>query len=139
FTNSLIDSFFKAIAIAFFNISYNYSVKNLFFSIESLIAMTHLLQIISSVTLISISIANYINLPKQNIDYELIVRDHQYYLYKRIHSTNKYSPKTTKEITYGNTIDDLLTNVGILWDNDKISYLELEEIHEFLNIVYFKH
>ncbi|WP_421662712.1 hypothetical protein [Lysinibacillus telephonicus] len=98
FTNSLIDSFFKAIAIAFFNISYNYSVKNLFFSIESLIAMTHLLQIISSVTLISISIANYINLPKQNIDYELIVRDHQYYLYKRIHSTNKYSPKLQKKL-----------------------------------------
>ncbi|KGR80083.1 hypothetical protein [Ureibacillus manganicus] len=138
FTSLSIDSFFKATAIALFNISYEYSVENLFFSIRSLIEITHLLQIITSVTLISISIANYINLPKQYIDYELIVADDKFSLVKKIRSSNNYSPKVKKEITNGFTMDELLTNIKNLWENDKLNYLELEEIHEYLNIVYFK-
>ncbi|MGE7911558.1 hypothetical protein [Lysinibacillus xylanilyticus] len=137
FFNLLIESFFKATAIAFFNISFEYTGVNIF-SIKSLIAITHLLQIISSVTLISISIANYINLPKQNVDYELIISKDKFYLYKKIRSTNSYSPKELKKVADGISIDELLTDINNLWNNDKINFLELEEIHEFLNIVYFK-
>ncbi|MFJ7971716.1 hypothetical protein [Psychrobacillus sp. NPDC096389] len=136
FFNILFDSFLKATAIAFFNISFEY--KFTLFNIESFVSLVHLMQIISSVTLISISIANYLNLPKQHSDYELHVSNNKYFLYMKAHERNLYFPKITKKISSGDSIDSLLEDIQILWKDNKISYTQLEEIYEYLNIVYFK-
>lgn len=136
FSNVLPTSFLNAVAISIFNISFEHTIT--FTNFEIFIALTHLIQIISSVTLISISIASYLNLPKQNFEYEINITNNKFILSTKPYGTAKFLTKITKEIASGDNIDELLKNLNKMFQNNKISNTQLEEVYEYINIVYFK-
>ncbi|WP_431027802.1 hypothetical protein [Lysinibacillus sp. LZ02] len=136
FFNVLPSSFLKSVAISFFNISFEYTIT--FTKFEIFIALTHLIQITSSVTLISISIASYLNSPKQNLEYELKISNHKFILTAKPYGPAKFLTKVKQEIVSGDNVDDLLENLNKMFKNNKINNTQLEEIYEYMNIVYFK-
>lgn len=122
-------SFSNSIATSLFNISFpgvTHNVTLLTLSHQ----LIHIMQVITSLTLITLSIANYINLPKYSFYYELRETNTELILYKVFHTNNT---KYEKLILSAHSIDSLSSTLHSSWQNGKLTDTDYIEIKEFLS------
>ncbi|RVU62979.1 hypothetical protein BM74_17600 [Bacillus thuringiensis] len=122
-------SFSNSIATSLFNISFpgvTHNVTLLTLSHQ----LIHIMQIITSLTLITLSIANYINLPKYSFYYELRKTNTELILYKVFYTNNTSYEKL---ILSANNIDLLSSMLHSSWKNGKLTDTDYLEIEEFLS------
>ncbi|HFJ9403527.1 TPA: hypothetical protein ACGW3F_002549 [Bacillus paranthracis] len=125
----IIFSFSNSIATSLFNISFpgvTHNVTLLTLSHQ----LIHIMQVITSLTLITLSIANYINLPKYSFYYELREINTELILYKVFHTNNT---KCEKLILSAHSIDSLSSTLHSSWQNGKLTDTDYLEIKEFLS------
>ncbi|MGG4301418.1 hypothetical protein ABEW59_01005 [Bacillus wiedmannii] len=125
----IIFSFSNSIATSLFNISFpgvTHNVTLLTLSHQ----LIHIMQVITSLTLITLSIANYINLPKYSFYYELRETNTELILYKVFHTNNT---KCEKLILSAHSIDSLSSTLHSSWQNGKLTDTDYLEIKEFLS------
>ncbi|MEM5635133.1 hypothetical protein AAHB55_25795 [Bacillus cereus] len=122
-------SFSNSIATSLFNISFpgvTHNVTLLTLSHQ----LIHIMQIITSLTLITLSIANYINLPKYSFYYELRETNTELILYKVFYTNNTNYEKL---ILSAHSIDSLSFILYSSWQNGTLTDTDYLEIEEFLN------
>ncbi|HDR8105515.1 hypothetical protein OB994_24195 [Bacillus cereus] len=125
----IIFSFSNSIATSLFNISFpgvTHKVTILALSHQ----LIHIMQVITSLTLITLSIANYINLPKYSFYYELRETNTGLILYKVFYTNNT---KYEKLILSAQSIDSLSSTLHSSWQNGKLTDTDYLEIKEFLS------
>ncbi|WP_240514739.1 MULTISPECIES: hypothetical protein [Bacillus] len=125
----IIFSFSNSIATSLFNISFpgvTHKVTILALSHQ----LIHIMQVITSLTLITLSIANYINLPKYSFYYELRETNTELILYKVFYTNNT---KYEKLILSAQSIDSLSSTLHSSWQNGKLTDTDYLEIKEFLS------
>ncbi|WP_257155272.1 hypothetical protein [Bacillus cereus] len=125
----IIFSFSNSIATSLFNISFPGSTHNI-----TLLTLSHhlihIMQVITSLTLITLSIANYINLPKYSFYYELRETNTELILYKVFYTNNTNYEKL---ILSAHSIDSLSFILYSSWQNGTLTDTDYLEIEEFLN------
>ncbi|HFF3188950.1 TPA: hypothetical protein ACGCJB_002084 [Bacillus cereus] len=125
----IIFSFSNSIATSLFNISFpgvTHKVTILALSHQ----LIHIMQVITSLTLITLSIANYINLPKYSFYYELRETNTELILYKVFYTNNT---KYEKLILSAQSIDSLSSTLHSSWQNGKLTDTDYLEVKEFLS------
>ncbi|PFO84469.1 hypothetical protein [Bacillus cereus] len=122
-------SFSNSIATSLFNISFPGTTHNIALLTLSH-QLIHIMQVITSLTLITLSIANYINLPKYSFYYELYETNTELILYK-VFYTNDTSYE--KLILSADSIDSLSTMLHSFWKNGTLTDIDYLEIEEFLS------
>ncbi|MBT2580734.1 hypothetical protein J7E43_25755 [Bacillus sp. ISL-8] len=122
-------SFSNSIATSLFNISFPGTTHNI-----TLLTLSHhlihIMQVITSLTLITLSIANYINLPKYSFYYELRETNTELSLYKVFYTNNTNYEKL---ILSAHSIDSLSFILYSSWQNGTLTDTDYLEIEEFLN------
>ncbi|UFH98700.1 hypothetical protein [Bacillus toyonensis] len=123
-------SFSNSIATSLFNISFPGSTHNI-----TLLTLSHhlihIMQVITSLTLITLSIANYINLPKYSFYYELRETNTELILYKVFYTNNTNYEKL---ILSAHSIDSLSFILHSSWQNGALTDTDYLEIEEFLSV-----
>ncbi|KUP04433.1 hypothetical protein Q75_15710 [Bacillus coahuilensis p1.1.43] len=116
--NIIFNSTLKSIAVSLFNISYNW---------EGLSSIIHLLQVFISIILITLSVANYLNMKKEVYFYIVEYEKNKFILkYYRAINSNQF---VDKEICDGYTLVQLEQSIEHLWRNTtKLNEYDFEEI-----------
>ncbi|AJH82051.1 hypothetical protein FOC88_21265 [Bacillus thuringiensis] len=125
----IIFSFSNSIATSLFNISFPGDTHNITLLTLSQ-HLIHIMQVITSLTLITLSIANYINLPKYSFYYELRKTNTELILYKVFYTNNTSYEKL---ILSAHSIDSLSFILYSSWQNGTLTDTDYLEIEEFLN------
>lgn len=120
----LILSIMKAVAVNIFNISYNGDI--IFIGLRNLINyFVHIVQVIISVILITLSVANYINLPRTNTRYAISYEDGKYIILKFFVLTQS---STCTKLYESNELSEIKNEIDNMFEKEKITedvYLEL--------------
>lgn len=122
--------FMRSIAISLFNISFSLEITLNGFLVLFL-SVIHLIQLVTSAVLITLSIAGYMGRNNEKVFYNIEFNDNEYILNKYLYTKTNLTVKNL--IKNQNTLLDLRLAAEDLWRNEKISNSECSHIFELID------
>jgi len=127
---NIVERFLYALSVGIFNVSYPGITDYIHYDLFSFNLGVHVIKVVSSIILLTISVANYINLPKQSLHFTVEVDRDKYVLNQCLTFKNHVEHKI---LCHSNPLGELAINVKELWKDNKITATELEEVSELIN------